>query len=272
MKLERAEREIDGGIAAVKAALGGRDPAPFFRIPGLLRVKQVEDYLASRHLMTWSADFPADDWKHISDKEIIRRALKRLEAHGRGILLLHDIHPATALALPTLLHELKARGYHIVHVVPAGPNLPRTVTLPEQWRLRPLHGPVPPQPVTVSATPGTQPTTGAPAAVVPAPSAAVAPAVITAPPTPPQNPVAPKPRTAPDRGVFRAPPPAPAQREVRRHVEWQRQAALDSPSRHQPVPRPPLQLLPPQPVPQSTAPQSHSLWSTLLSKLGLELP
>jgi hypothetical protein len=45
--------------------------------------------------MTWSADFPADDWLHISDNEIAARALQRIEARGRGMLLLHDIKPAT---------------------------------------------------------------------------------------------------------------------------------------------------------------------------------
>jgi hypothetical protein len=34
--------------------------------------------------------------------------------------LLHDIHPTTAMALPTLLQELKAHGFHVVQVVPAG--------------------------------------------------------------------------------------------------------------------------------------------------------
>ena len=43
----------------------------------------------------------ADDWKHIGAQEIVRRAMRRLEEKGRGILLLHDIHPATVLALPT---------------------------------------------------------------------------------------------------------------------------------------------------------------------------
>jgi peptidoglycan/xylan/chitin deacetylase (PgdA/CDA1 family) len=50
----------------------------------------------------------------------VQRAMKRLEAKGRGILLLHDIHPATAMALPMLLKELKARGFHVVQVVAAG--------------------------------------------------------------------------------------------------------------------------------------------------------
>ena len=77
-------------------------------------------YLASRSLMTWSADFPADDWKHIQASEIIRARLTRLEAKGSGVLLLHDIQPATVLALPGLLKELKrARLPHRPCAVPA---------------------------------------------------------------------------------------------------------------------------------------------------------
>jgi hypothetical protein len=94
--------------------------------------------------MAWSADFPADDWKHISAQEVVKRALSRLEIHHKGILLLHDIHPNTAAALPVLLRDLKARGYHIVQVVPATPTLPKTPTTPDQWLMRPL--PVPPVP------------------------------------------------------------------------------------------------------------------------------
>ena len=86
--------------------------------------------------MTWSADFPADDWKHIQASEIIRRAISRLEAKGKGVLLLHDIQPATVLALPGLLKELKQRGYRIVHVQVATPDRPKTATLPSQWFLR----------------------------------------------------------------------------------------------------------------------------------------
>jgi peptidoglycan/xylan/chitin deacetylase (PgdA/CDA1 family) len=131
MSEERAEREINDGIATIGAALG--DPkavAPFFRIPGLLRVKSVENYLASRSIVTWSADFVADDWyKQIAAKEVLRRALARLEAKGRGILLLHDIQPATALMLPALLKELKARGYRVVQVVPAGAERPKNIPM-----------------------------------------------------------------------------------------------------------------------------------------------
>jgi peptidoglycan/xylan/chitin deacetylase (PgdA/CDA1 family) len=138
MAIEPAMQEIDGGIASVTAALGDNAAtAPFFRIPGLLRAEGVENYLAAQGIQTWSADFPADDWKRISSSRVYELAMKRLEEKGKGILLLHDIQARTVAALPKILHELKARGYRIVHVVPATPELPATPTQPQQWQLHP---------------------------------------------------------------------------------------------------------------------------------------
>jgi peptidoglycan/xylan/chitin deacetylase (PgdA/CDA1 family) len=144
MSVELAKQEIDEGIASVTSALGDNAaPAPFFRIPGLLRAEGVEDYLASKGIQTWSADFPADDWKHIPSSRVYEIAMKRLEDKGKGILLLHDIQARTVAALPRILHELKARGYRIVHVVPATPELPATPTEPQQWQLHPVSETVP---------------------------------------------------------------------------------------------------------------------------------
>jgi len=122
LPLQRVKSEVDGGIASVDAALGDvKALSPFFRIPGLGRTSAIDHYLASKALVTWSADVVADDWfRRITAKTIVQRAMQRLEAKGRGILLLHDIHPATAMALPMLLKELKAHGFHVVHVVAAG--------------------------------------------------------------------------------------------------------------------------------------------------------
>jgi peptidoglycan-N-acetylglucosamine deacetylase len=134
MSVEDAAREIEGGFESLRTALGdAKAVAPFFRIPGLLRQDSVEQYLAAHGYATWSLDFLADDWTHISAREVARRALQRIEARGRGILLLHDIQPATALALPTILAELKARGYKIVHVVPATADRPATVADNDEW-------------------------------------------------------------------------------------------------------------------------------------------
>jgi peptidoglycan-N-acetylglucosamine deacetylase len=86
--------------------------------------------------MTWSADFLADDWTRINNRQVAQRAISRIEARGKGILLLHDIHARTALALPDILRELKSRGFKIVHVVPATADRPATPSAPEQWAVR----------------------------------------------------------------------------------------------------------------------------------------
>ncbi len=127
--------QIDAGIASVQAALG--DPnelAPFFRIPGFGRSDVIEKALADRGLVVFSTDVVADDWfRHISPAQIVQRAMTRLDKRGRGILLLHDIHPWTVAALPVLLKELKDRGYHVVQVVPPAPRGPLIAGGPGAW-------------------------------------------------------------------------------------------------------------------------------------------
>jgi len=121
LRPEKVQQEIDNGIAEVGAALGdAKELAPFFRTPGLARSDAVEEALTERSLVAFSADVVADDWhRRIKPSEIVRRAMNRLEARGKGILLLHDIHPATVAALPELLKKLKEAGFHVVHVVSA---------------------------------------------------------------------------------------------------------------------------------------------------------
>lgn len=127
MPIERARAEVEDGIQSVGDALGDRNAvAPYFRIPGLLRLSPIEDYLTSRNIAIWSADFDAEDWyKNATPQDIVRKAISRIEAKQRGVLLLHDVHPATASALPDLLRELKTRGYKIVAVVPKPPHVER---------------------------------------------------------------------------------------------------------------------------------------------------
>jgi peptidoglycan/xylan/chitin deacetylase (PgdA/CDA1 family) len=138
LPLDRSRQEIEQGIASVTAALAdGTAPAPFVRIPGLRTNDGIEEFARSKGLQVWSADFPADDWRNVSAARVYELAIKRLEAKGKGILLLHDIQPRTVAALPKILHELKTRGYRIVHVVPAAPGRPATPTEPQQWQLHP---------------------------------------------------------------------------------------------------------------------------------------
>jgi peptidoglycan/xylan/chitin deacetylase (PgdA/CDA1 family) len=132
LPVEKMRQEIDEGIADVGAALGDpKELAPFFRIPGLARSDVVEEELAARSLIVFSSDTVADDWHHrIKPGEIVSRALSRLQARGKGILLLHDIHPATVAALPELLNKLKEAGFHVVQVAPAAADRIETAGAP----------------------------------------------------------------------------------------------------------------------------------------------
>ena len=134
LSVERGNAQIDNGIAATAAALGDTGKvAPFFRFPGFGHTEAAHEHAAEQGLMVWGADFPADDWTRISGREVARRALQRLEARGKGIMLLHDIHQRTVEALPIILAELKARGFRVVHIVPASAERPPTVTAAADW-------------------------------------------------------------------------------------------------------------------------------------------
>ncbi len=131
---EVARKEIKEGVASTAAALG--DPAalaPFFRFPYLDSNHTSLQFALDQGLMIWSVDMFISDWLVMSPDQVLARALNRIERRKKGILLLHDIQKRTMLALPALLRELKHRGYHIVHVVPAGPAQPKTETTAKQW-------------------------------------------------------------------------------------------------------------------------------------------
>src|SRR5262245_23822920 len=128
LSMRRVEREVDGGINSVTAALDdAKALSPFFRIPYLSRTNAIERFLEDKQLVTWSADVDTNDWWRGSSPEaIVKRTMRRLNAKGRGIILMHDIHRRTAMALPILLKELKANGYNVVHVV-AGGERPKSI-------------------------------------------------------------------------------------------------------------------------------------------------
>jgi len=168
MRPDKAEAEIDRGIAAVELALyqekrdarasavaacdlhnaqplcspppaseasggegsgvgGSRERGasvvgprtPFFRFPGFAASPVMLDRLAARGIVVFGADFWASDWNRMSPSHQLRLTLARLEARGGGIVLFHDTKAQTAAMLPAFLRALHARGFRVVHVVPA---------------------------------------------------------------------------------------------------------------------------------------------------------
>jgi peptidoglycan/xylan/chitin deacetylase (PgdA/CDA1 family) len=123
MPIERAEAEIDLGIAAVEAAVygepGGPPRTPFFRFPGLAASSALLERLKDRGIAVFSADLWPGDWNPMTPALERALLLQRLARAGGGIVLLHDTQAKTAAMLPELLRELKRRNYRIVHIVPA---------------------------------------------------------------------------------------------------------------------------------------------------------
>ncbi|MDB5649488.1 MAG: polysaccharide deacetylase, partial [Hyphomicrobiales bacterium] len=59
--------------------------------------------------------------------------MQRLDQERRGIILFHDTRPQTAAMLPEFLARLKAKGYRIVHIVPASGEANRLRNAPVSW-------------------------------------------------------------------------------------------------------------------------------------------
>jgi peptidoglycan/xylan/chitin deacetylase (PgdA/CDA1 family) len=127
LPLHQATKEIEDGISSTAKALKSEKTlAPFFRPPYLEVSPELQAYLASRGLLVWNFGWLFDDWTDISAGALITNVLRRVEEERKGVIILHDIWPVTAQALPQLLEGLKQRGFRIVHVAWDGPPHGRT--------------------------------------------------------------------------------------------------------------------------------------------------
>ena len=125
-KGDKGVEEIEKGFSAVKLALGAA-PAPFFRFPFLADKNNIA-YLGTRNIAVFSHDVDSFDFKMRTPDAVVVSVIKKLEKKGKGIVLMHDFQQATANGMATLLNELKAKGYKVVHMKAKAP----LQTLP-QW-------------------------------------------------------------------------------------------------------------------------------------------
>jgi peptidoglycan-N-acetylglucosamine deacetylase len=115
LSLAKAKDQIDRGFAAVALA-AGQPIAPFFRFPGLSDSDALLEHMKKLGVASFTVDVVSNDSYIGSVERLTQRVLKETEARQGGILLFHDIKPATAKALPGILTELKARGFRVVHL------------------------------------------------------------------------------------------------------------------------------------------------------------
>jgi peptidoglycan/xylan/chitin deacetylase (PgdA/CDA1 family) len=111
---DQKKEEIEKGFSAVKWALGGVSPSPFFRFPALQHPPEMVTYLGERNIAMFSCDLDSFDFKASKAQQVIDVTMKKLDKLGKGIILMHDFHKHTAEALPELLKRLKAGGYKVV--------------------------------------------------------------------------------------------------------------------------------------------------------------
>jgi len=124
--LPEAKDEIENGVSAV-AITAGRPLAPFFRFPGLSQTPELTAYLAERNIGIFSIDVDSFDFKLRNPDKVITSVMTKLEKRGKGIVLMHDFQHSTAVALPTLLQQLKAKGFKVVHLKAKNP----VISLPQ---------------------------------------------------------------------------------------------------------------------------------------------
>jgi peptidoglycan/xylan/chitin deacetylase (PgdA/CDA1 family) len=87
--IEQAKQEIEMGVSAVHAAVGG-PIAPFFRFPALQHPPELLSYLAERDIASFSTDIDSFDFKMHKPQQVIDSVMRNLQKHGKGIILMHD--------------------------------------------------------------------------------------------------------------------------------------------------------------------------------------
>jgi len=121
---QESKDEIEKGIAAVSIALGNKPPAAFFRFPALRHPPELLKYVGERNVGVFSTDMDSFDFKMRKPEQVVASVMKKLEKHGKGIILMHDFQQATARAAPELLAKLKAGGFKVVQVTGKTPVEP----------------------------------------------------------------------------------------------------------------------------------------------------
>jgi peptidoglycan-N-acetylglucosamine deacetylase len=126
LPFEDSKADIEKSFSVIHRAVGG-PTAPFFRFPFLRHSPETLKYLADRNVAVFSTDIDSFDFKGTKPDALVKRIMTNLDKRGKGIILMHDIQPHTAAAMPELLKQLKAGGYKVVQMVAKAP----IQTLPE---------------------------------------------------------------------------------------------------------------------------------------------
>ncbi|QSQ23363.1 polysaccharide deacetylase family protein [Pyxidicoccus parkwayensis] len=108
----RLETEIDESRRIIEEVT--QSHISLFRPPYGARNEKVAAALEARKLKAFLWNVDALDWSDPIPTSIANRVVQQVEANGRGVILLHDVHSQTTEALPLILETLQTRGYRFV--------------------------------------------------------------------------------------------------------------------------------------------------------------
>ena len=113
-KLTEADRtqEIESTSLLLQKAIGAK-PA-LFRPPYGARNREIVDQITGEGMknIMWTID--SEDWADPIPESIAMRVLHELNKNQKGIILFHDIHKQSVLALPLVLNELNQQNYNFL--------------------------------------------------------------------------------------------------------------------------------------------------------------
>jgi peptidoglycan/xylan/chitin deacetylase (PgdA/CDA1 family) len=106
---EAIPREVDGNAEIIAGATGVRPL--LFRSPYGASCHALADALAERDLVQVGWNIDPQDWNAERTGRVFEYVVEKLdELPGKGILLLHDTHPAAVHALPRILDWIEAEN------------------------------------------------------------------------------------------------------------------------------------------------------------------
>lgn len=106
---EQVASQLNRTSAAVKAATG---KAPTLFRPPYGAVNAQVKAATTLSPVLWDVD--TEDWKYRDADKVAQTVIDK--AQRNDVVLMHDIHPTSAAAVPRILRTLSARGYHFVTV------------------------------------------------------------------------------------------------------------------------------------------------------------
>lgn len=94
---------------AIYAATG---QLPQYVRPPYGNITAAEGRAIEQPIIRWSVD--SRDWSYLNKQKDINSVMRA--TRNGSIVLMHDIHAPSVAAVPTIIHKLKAKGYHFVTV------------------------------------------------------------------------------------------------------------------------------------------------------------